>query len=218
MVVLVMVKSTSSDQGPAPAKDNGDEGVRLMLAWQAGDEAAFDQLVEAYSGRVYALLTRFLGQSSRREDLVQEVFIRVLRSRDRYEPTARFSTWIYRIVFNMATNERARSAPRRHLSLDQTSDTQGDGQSLGEMIIDETSHEPSDHLEREDVVGAVRAAIADLPEQQRMALILAKYDELPYTEIAVILDSSEKAIKSMIHRARTSLRVVLEPLLRSQAG
>lgn len=189
-----------------------------MLAWQAGDEAAFDQLVEAYSGRVYALLTRFLGQSSRREDLVQEVFIRVLRSRDRYEPTARFSTWIYRIVFNMATNERARSAPRRHLSLDQTSDTQGDGQSLGEMIIDETSHEPSDHLEREDVVGAVRAAIADLPEQQRMALILAKYDELPYTEIAVILDSSEKAIKSMIHRARTSLRVVLEPLLRSQAG
>ncbi|MFT6714320.1 MAG: RNA polymerase sigma-70 factor (ECF subfamily), partial [Planctomycetota bacterium] len=214
----VMVKPTSSHPEASPADENVDEGVRLMLAWQAGDEAAFDQLVAAYSGRVFALLTRFLGQSSRREDLVQEVFIRVLRSRDRYQPTARFSTWIYRIVFNLATNERARSAPRRHLSLDQVSDTQGGDQSLGEMIIDETSQEPSEQLEREDVVGAVRAAIADLPEQQRMALILAKYDELPYTEIAVILDSSEKAIKSMVHRARTSLRVVLEPLLRSQVG
>ncbi len=218
MVVAVMVKPTSSDQEAAPTDASGDEGVRLMLAWQAGDESSFAQLVEAYSGRVYALLTRFLGQVSNREDLVQEVFIRVLRSRDRYEPTARFSTWIYRIVFNLATNERARSATRRHLSLDQASDTHDEGQSLGEMIIDETSNEPSDQLEREDVVGAVRAAIADLPEQQRMALILAKYDELPYTEIAVILDSSEKAIKSMIHRARTSLRVALEPLLRSHVG
>ena len=213
-----MVKPKPSNPKAVPADANEDEGVQLMLAWQAGDEVAFDKLVEAYSGRVYALLTRFLGQSPLREDLVQEVFIRVLRSRDRYQPTARFSTWIYRIVFNLATNEQARSATRRHLSLDQASDGQGGDQSLGAMIIDETSQEPSDQLERQDVVGAVRSAIADLPEQQRMALILAKYDELSYLEIAVILDSSEKAIKSMVHRARTNLRVVLEPLLRSQVG
>ena len=213
-----MVKPKASDQEAAPAHENEDEGVQLMLAWQAGDEAAFDDLVEAYSGRVYALLTRFLGQSSRREDLVQETFIRVLRARDRYQPTARFSTWLYRIVFNLATNERARSAPRRHLSLDQGSDANTGDQTLGELIIDETSGEPSDELERRDVVGAVRAAIAELPEQQRMALILAKYDELPYSEIAEVLESSEKAIKSMIHRARTTLRVALEPFLRSQAG
>jgi RNA polymerase sigma-70 factor (ECF subfamily) len=205
-----MVKPTDSNPP--------DEGVTLMLAWQAGDESAFDQLVEAYSGRVFSLLTRFLGQSSRREDLVQEVFIRVLRARERYQPTARFSTWLYRIVFNLATNERARSSSRRHLSLDFTGG-QDDGEgSLGERLIDEGATEPAALLENEDVVGAVREAIADLPEQQRMALILAKYDELPYCEIAAILDSSEKAIKSLVHRARTNLRVVLEPFLRSQLG
>lgn len=219
-----MVKRTDSNQNVPQGASNrsvdesGDPGVALMLAWQQGDESAFDQLVEAYSGRVYALLTRFLGQSSRREDLVQEVFIRVLRARDRYQPTARFSTWLYRIVFNMATNERARSAPRRHLSLDQAGTQNESEGSLGDMIIDESADDPAKLLESKDVIGAVRAAIADLPEQQRMALILAKYDELPYSEIAEVLDSSEKAIKSMIHRARTNLRVVLEPFLRSQVG
>jgi RNA polymerase sigma-70 factor (ECF subfamily) len=196
-----------------------DEGMALMLAWQGGDEGAFDLLVEGYSGRVFSLLTRFLGQSSRREDLVQEVFIRVLRARDRYEPTARFSTWIYRITFNLATNERARAAPRRHLSLDHGASQGGEEDStLGSMIIDERAPDPLERLENQDVVGAVREAISALPEQQRMALILAKYDEMPYSEIAVVLDSSEKAIKSMVHRARTNLRVVLEPFLRGQVG
>jgi RNA polymerase sigma-70 factor (ECF subfamily) len=189
-----------------------------MLAWQGGNEEAFDLLVEAYSGRVFALLTRFLGTSPRREDLVQEVFLRVIRARDRYQPTARFSTWLFRIVFNMATNERARAAPRRHLSLDPMGSGEDGEGSLGDFIIDDGAEEPLQHLERADVVSAVRAAIADLPEQQRMALILAKYDELPYTEIAVVLDSSEKAIKSMVHRARENLRVALSPFLRSQVG
>jgi RNA polymerase sigma-70 factor, ECF subfamily len=212
MIVEVMVKPTSSNRGTEPT----DEGAALMLAWQGGDESSFDRLVDAYSGRVYSLLTRFLGQSPRREDLVQEVFIRVLRARERYQPTARFSTWLYRIVFNIATNERARSASRRHLSLDQRGPQGDEAHNLGDRIIDERALDPASFLENQDVIGAVRAAIADLPEQQRMALILAKYDELPYSEIAEILDSSEKAIKSMVHRARTNLRVVLEPFLRSQ--
>ena len=183
-----------------------------MLAWQAGDEAAFDQLVEAYSGRVYALLTRFLGQSSRREDLVQEVFIRVLRSRDRYEPTARFSTWIYRIVFNMAVNETQRSGAGDTMSLDQPA---ANGDRAGRFLDpkDHSAADPSLGLEREDVVQAVRRAIENLPEKQRMALILAKYHDTPYLEIAEILDSSEKAIKSLIHRARESLRETLAPFL-----
>lgn len=204
-----------TDPGHGPSDD---KGVQLMLAWQGGDESAFDRLVEAYSGRVFALLTRFLGASPRREDLVQEVFMRVIRARERYQPTARFSTWLFRIVFNMATNERARSAPRRHLSLDPADGSEGGEPSIGDFIIDERAEEPLRQLERDDVVSAVRAAIADLPEQQRMALILAKYDELPYTEIAVVLDSSEKAIKSMVHRARENLRVALGPFLRSQVG
>ncbi|HKX46117.1 MAG TPA: sigma-70 family RNA polymerase sigma factor, partial [Planctomycetota bacterium] len=95
-----------------------DPGVVWMLAWQAGDEAAFDRLVEAYSGPLYALLTRFLGPVRQREDLVQEVFLRVVRARDRYRPTARFSTFLYRIAFNLAANERERSRFRRTRPLD----------------------------------------------------------------------------------------------------
>ena len=93
-----------------------------MLAYQRGDESAFDRLVEAFSGQVYALLTRFLGPVSEREDLVQEAFLRVIRARQTYRPTARFSTWIYRIVFNLSVNTRARSN-KNEVSIDALSDS-----------------------------------------------------------------------------------------------
>jgi RNA polymerase sigma-70 factor (ECF subfamily) len=185
-----------------------------MLAYQAGDEQAFDRLVEAYSGQVFALLTRFLGPRARREDLVQEVFLRVIRARQRYQPTARFSTWLYRIVFNLSVNETQRAGGKAHLSLDRTPDGDPDGPpALAAQLADLGGAAPGDGLERDDVVRAVRAAIASLPETQRMALVLAKYHDMPYAEIAVVLDSSEKAIKSLIHRARETLRASLAPFM-----
>jgi len=190
-----------------------DPGVRLMLAWRAGDESAFDRIVEIYSPQVYALLTRFLGRRSSREDLVQETFLRVIRSRERYEATARFTTWLFRIVYNLAVNETQRGGPRemQHAAGSARADgSEGDG--LGE-IGDEQALPPSHGLEREDMVRAVRAAIARLPETQRMALILAKYEERPYAEIAEIIGSTEKAVKSLVHRARETLRVTLAPYL-----
>ncbi|HTF91100.1 MAG TPA: RNA polymerase sigma factor [Planctomycetota bacterium] len=185
-----------------------DRGVQWMLAFQAGSEPAFDRLVEAYSGQVYALFTRFLGQVPEREDLVQEVFLRVLRSRERYTPTARFSTYLYRVAFNLAVNHTERDKNLR--SRDE-----------GELDDEDPSHrtpanddgDPARKLETEDVVHAVREAIASLPESQRMALILAKYEELSFAEIALVLGSSEKAIKSLVHRARESLRERLKPFL-----
>jgi RNA polymerase sigma factor (sigma-70 family) len=90
-----------------------DSGVQWMLRYQAGDERAFDRLVEEYSPRVYALLTRFLGPASNREDLVQDVFLRVIRTRATYAPDARFSTWLYRIVFNLCVNAVERRSPPR---------------------------------------------------------------------------------------------------------
>lgn len=189
-----------------------DPGVRWMLAYQAGDEDAFDRLVERYSPQVWALLSRFLGPRGAREDLVQEVFLRVIRSRERYRPTARFSTWLYRIAYNLAVNETQRGGPEA-LSLDQPVATgRADEFSLGDL---QEAHapDPSQALEQEDVVRAVRAAIARLPEQQRMALVLAKYHDLPHAEIAQVLGSSEKAVKSLVHRARESLRAWLAPFL-----
>ena len=190
-----------------------DKGVQWMLAWQAGDESAFDRIVEIYSPQVYALLTRFLGQRSSREDLVQEAFLRVIRARERYEPTARFTTWLFRIVYNLAVNETQRGGQRERLALDFAGRTEDhDGDAMNE-IGDAQAPAPSQSLEREDMVRAVRAAIERLPETQRMALILAKYEERPYAEIAEILGSTEKAVKSLVHRARETLRVTLAPYL-----
>ena len=188
-----------------------DPGVRWMLAWRGGDERAFDRIVETYSPQVYALLTRFLGPRPNREDLVQETFLRVIRARDRYEPTARFTTWLFRIVYNLAVNETQRGVQREPLALE--SDEEGSFE-LG----DDAAIAPSSGLERDDVVRAVRATIALLPENQRMALILAKYEERPYAEIAEVLGSTEKAVKSLIHRARETLRASLAPYIAEETA
>ena len=195
----------------------GDPGAELMLRWRDGDDAAFDALVDRYSGQVYALLTRFLGRSHPgREDMVQEVFLRILRARDRYEPTARFSTWLYSITLRMCINETERGRSRRTASLD--SAAREDGAVFDPA--DEGAPAPAELLERGDTVGAVRAAIASLPENQRVALVLARYHDMPYAQIAEVVGSTEKAIKSLIHRARETLRKTLAPLvqLELQAG
>jgi RNA polymerase sigma-70 factor (ECF subfamily) len=192
-----------------------DPGVRAMLAWKAGDEAAFERLVVEYSPQVYALLTRFLGLRPNREDLVQEVFLRVVRARERYEPTARFSTWLFRIVYHLSINETQRAGARERGAGLAEPDERADA--LGE-IGDPREERPEDGLERDDVVRAVRAAIARLPEQQRMALILAKYEEMPYADVAGVLGSSEKAVKSLVHRARETLRTSLAPFLQGLQG
>ncbi|MDZ4772898.1 MAG: sigma-70 family RNA polymerase sigma factor [Planctomycetota bacterium] len=193
-----------------------DPGVQLMLAYKRGDEGAFDRIVEQYSGQVFSLLTRFLGPKPGREDLVQDVFLRVVRARDRYEPTARFSTWIYRIVFNLAVNETQRQVGKEVSGHD--GGASGDDEA-GDALLnwrDDKVEDPSERMAHDDVVLAVRAAIARLPEQQRMALVLAKYHEMPYLEIAAVLGSSEKAVKSLVHRARENLRVTLAPYLQGE--
>jgi len=192
-----------------------DPGVRLMLAWKAGDESAFDRLVQAYSGQVWALLTRFVHSHGAREDLVQEVFLRVIRARDRYEPTARFSTWLYRIVFNLSVNETQRAGKREVGTGARGDDGEFARDGLA-RLADENVPDPGDDMARGDAVAAVRAAVQALPDQQRMALILAKYDEMPYDEIGHVLGISEKAVKSLVHRARESLRERLAPFLKGE--
>lgn len=187
-----------------------DPGVGWMLRYQRGDERAFDQLVESYSPRVYALLTRFLGPSESREDLVQEVFLRVIRARGEYRPEARFSTWLYRIAFNLCVNENQRRRPSTPLG-----EREGE---FHEGRVDPHAPAPGAALEREDLVSCVRAAIAALPPRQRMALVLAKYEELPYEEVGRVLGTSEKAIKSMIHRAREALRARLSSFLEEEVA
>lgn len=208
---------TTNRQPRATSPTPADPGVRLMLAYQGGDEEAFDRLVEAYSGQVYALVTRFLGPVHAREDLVQEAFLRVIRARDRYRATARFTTWLYRIVFNLCLNEQERLSRRGEVSLE-SGEPGEPGRSSASNLEDEDATDPVDHMVRGDAVSAVRAAIAELPESQRMALVLSKYEDLSYAEVAAVMDSTEKAIKSMVHRARENLRERLGPFLREEVA
>lgn len=190
--------------------DSEDRGAALMLRWRdASDESAFEELVELYSGEAYALVTRFLGRGwPGREDLVQEAFVRIVRARDRYEPTARFSTWLYSIVYRLCVNESQRSRHRGQVELDAS-------EAGSSPIPDGAVRPPDVELERQDAVKAVRNAIASLPENQRIAVVLARYHDLPYAEIAKTVGSTEKAIKSLIHRARETLREQLRPFLES---
>lgn len=200
---------------PAPTSASPDAGAELMLAWQAGEERAFHELVEAYSGQVYALLTRFLGRHHPgREDLVQEVFLRVVRARERYTPSARFSTWLYTIVWRLCINETERSAARPTLSLDAGPAGENEG---GLDLPDGVELDPVDGVARADLIRAVRSAVAGLPDGQRIALVLARYHGLSYAEIADVVGSSEKAVKSTIHRARVALRERLQPLFDREA-
>ncbi len=194
-------------------RERNDPGIALMLAFQAGDESAFDRIVEQFSPVVYGLLTRFLGLSSRREDLAQETFLRVLRARERYQPTARFSTWLYRIVFNLCVNERERRGGRE-TSMEELGPRTGEEHAPD--WADTEAPAPWEAMERADVVEAVQEAIAALPERQRMALVLARYEGQSFAEIADVMDTSERAIKSLVHRARENLRERLQPFLQGE--
>jgi RNA polymerase sigma-70 factor (ECF subfamily) len=202
--------------GPLDGADSGEEvdpGAAWMLAFQAGDGAAFDALVHHYADPLFRLLTRFLGPVPQREDLVQEIFLRVFRAKERYEPSARFSTWLYRIAFNLAVNERERGRHRETLSLNDELSRAGSGE-----ISDTSVPAPSLGLEQGDLSAAVRAAIDALPANQRAALLLAKFEELPHEQIALVLNTSVQAVKSLVHRAREALRLRLAPFLLEQSA
>lgn len=181
-----------------------DRNAELLQAYAAGDSEAFDELVRRNQDRVFALLYRFLGPRSNIEDLAQDVFLRVLKAAPRYEPRAKFTTWLYRIVFNVAVNETQRGSKRRMPSLDAPDMP---------MAVDLRVDGPVADLEGDERKALLHEAIGRLPENQRAAILLAAIDGLSLKEVAEVIDSTEKAVKSLLHRARRALRAELEPLL-----
>jgi len=173
-----------------------DEDVRLMLAFRGGDAAAFDALFRRWSGPLLRYLERMVRDLATAEDLLQEVFLRVHRARDRYAAEARFSTWLYRIATNLALNELRR--PRRRAVHRSTGD---------EAALPLAGTEP----DAESTVDARRMAerawreLGKLPEKQRAALCLAAVEGLSYAEVAEALEVTDKAVKSLVHRARSAL-------------
>jgi RNA polymerase sigma-70 factor (ECF subfamily) len=190
-----------------------DPDAALMLRVKQGDTAAFTTLMDKYKQPVLNLAWRTLGDPIEAEDLAQNVFVQVWKSADRYQPTAKFSTWLFTIARNLCLNEIRRRGRHPAESLDQTRDDAED-QPL-HQVEDRRIRPAPDHLLRVELQQKVEEAIAALPENQRTALLLCRQDELSYEEMAAVLGCSLSATKSLIHRARETLKARLKPYLQS---
>jgi len=175
-----------------------DPNVQLMLDFQNGNKAAFETLMGQYYRRILNFIYRYLGNKERAEDLTQEVFIKVYHEQNHYRPTAQFRTWLYTIAKNLSFNELKRHH-HKSVSLDQF-------QTLD--VEDQTAH-PDKILADEEMANVVKKVISELPENQRMALILRRYDNFSYEEIAETMGLSSQAVKSLLNRAKDNLRLKL---------
>ena len=188
-----------------PSQD--EEDVRLMELAGAGDMRAFERLVERHQNLVIGTIGRMLGNSSDVEDLAQQVFIRVWKNAGRYVARAKFTTWLLTITRNLVFNELRRR--KRHNALPLQVEEHGEER----PIADDQTREPDAALLERELDDAIRAAIAELPETQRMAVVLRRYEQLSYEEIAEVLGQTVPAVKSLLFRARTELREKLSRYL-----
>ncbi|HSC46217.1 MAG TPA: sigma-70 family RNA polymerase sigma factor [Candidatus Acidoferrum sp.] len=188
--------------------------VQLMLDVKAGDEQSFGLLLQRYRTPLVNFLYRMVRSREQAEDLAQEVFIRVYRAREEYVPSAKFTTWLFRIATNLALNSLR---DHRHQKLEVSMDAPliADAEDGDEKPFEVADKHPTieQELVEEDRKKMIRHAIEKLPEKQRAAVLLHKYQELDYAEIAKILTISESALKSLLFRAYETLRVELAPLV-----
>lgn len=186
-----------------------------MLRLKAGDREAYTALVEKYRRPLVHFLYRMVHDTAVAEELAQEVFLRVYRARSRYKPSAKFSTWLFRIATNLALNSLRDGRLRQVVEMPagaklplRTAETESKGKA-GEAA------DPRPTVEQElmeaERLRAIREAIEELPEKQRLAVLLHKYEELDYAAIADILGCSESALKSLLFRAYEALRLRLRP-------
>jgi RNA polymerase sigma-70 factor (ECF subfamily) len=176
------------------------EDVRLMALVGRGDTAAFEDLIERHQSLVAGTIARMLGSNSDVEDIAQQVFIRVWKSAGRYVARAKFTTWLLKITRNLVFNELRRS--KRHALV--PLQTKPGAEEI--PLPDQVARAPDASLLETELQQAIERAIVQLPESQRMALILRRYEEMSYEQIAEILDLSVPAVKSVLFRARTELR------------
>ncbi|MFZ5876551.1 MAG: RNA polymerase sigma factor [Nitrospirota bacterium] len=187
-----------------------DPDVVLMLRVRDGDRAAFDLLIERYRKPLLNVITRAIGRDADAEDLAQDVFVRVYRSAPRYEPTAKFSTWLYTIARRVCLNHARAQTFRRWFSLggdEERDDPPADPP-------DPRAPDPMIDMERRELQRVVATAVAGLPERLRFAVVLRRYEELSYEEIAQILECSVTAAKLRVHRANAILAERLTPYVK----
>lgn len=205
---------TGKNDGQAATAPNAtltadERDIIWMMRARGGDQEAFAELVECHQQRVIGTIARMLSaDAADAEDIGQQVFLRVWKSAARYEPTAKFTTWLYTITRNLVFNELRRRKHRPAVSLDTggSESTGGEGNSLAARLEDSQAESPDSTLLQAELQQAIDQAIALLPETQRMAIVLRRYEELSYEEIARVLEITVPAVKSLMFRARLFLR------------
>lgn len=185
--------------------------AEIMLRVKTGDESAFTFLVQKYRRQMVGFMYRMCHNPAAAEELAQEVFLRVYRSREKYEASAKFNTWLYRIATNLAVNhardtrhERAENTVR----LDEPDQETGTTPDLADGSLS-----AEEQMLRRERMAAIRQKVQALPERQRMAVIMHKYQQMDYREIADVLKLSESATKSLLYRAYETLREQLKELV-----
>jgi RNA polymerase sigma-70 factor (ECF subfamily) len=179
----------------------------IMLRVKAGDDSAFDYLVQKYRRPIISFMYRMAHTTAAAEDLAQEVFLRVYRSRGSYEPSAKFTTWLYRIATNLGVNyvrDTRHERPENTMNLDEPDAETGTAPELA----DKTPNVEEEILKRERLA-AIKQKVEKLPERQRMAVLMHKYQQMDYKQIAEVLKLSESATKSLLFRAYETLRTEL---------
>lgn len=192
---------------PAPADESSFDFV-LMERIGEEDHAAFRQLIERHQNAVIGTVAKMLGNASDAEDIAQQVFLRIWRNAKRYRPDAKFTTYLFTITRNLVFNETRRRGRKKEVSSDEREENSN------HLIEDSPARQPDAELLQAELQRAVDDAIASLPETQRMAVVLRRYEQLSYEEIAATLELSVSAVKSLLFRARTALRESLSGYLK----
>ena len=190
---------------------SNESDVDLMLRVKEGDHEAFRELIERHQRAVINVIHRAIGDAWEAEDLAQRVFIQVYRSAPRYKPTAKFTTWLFTITHNTILNEHRRRARHVAQSLDALAQPD-DSDAAGVQVADTRAVDPSSEAAERELQERIQMAIQALPEAQRTAVILCRFEGLPYEEIAEVLHCSVSAVKSLLHRARQTLKEQLRGL------
>ncbi len=207
--VFVAVSESS-----AQSYSQRDPDVRLMLDVRDDNAAAFEELVRRYQNRLVNVLGHLMGDTDIAEDLAQEVFLRVYRARKRYVPGSKFSTWLFTIANNVASNARRSKSRRREVQVAASAGTESTGvMSIDQMALAASGQMPSRQLDKAEMRDVVRQSLQVLNDRQRMALLLNKFEEMSYADIAEAMEMTPQAVKSLLSRARVQLRDVLEPYL-----
>jgi RNA polymerase sigma-70 factor (ECF subfamily) len=190
-----------------------DPDVRLMLRVRENDAEAFQQLVDKHQNRLVMILEHLVSDRSQAEDLAQDVFLRVYRAREKYVPTAKFSTWLYTITHNVASNALRKSSRRKEVNLVSSPSGSMPVRPLDTMAKDKSALMPTRQLDRSEMAKILHEAIQSLVPRQRMAMMLSRFEDMSYIEIAETMGLSTQAVKSLLSRARKNLRTILEPYI-----